>query len=175
MMTKKFNSSLLPHHRLRAYGVAAEQVLRAGVLKQLCGFSYEELAFHLADSSSYQTFGRLGYHQKPLTKPTLQRSIKRVKPGTWEAINQMPVHKAQQLGIESGDRTRTDCTVVESNIRHPTDSSLLWNCVRVLTRLMGVAKEEFGLEFHDHSRRARRRWASTAPRPNPSASRCTAT
>jgi len=69
----------------------------------------------------------------------------------------MLVHKAQELGIESGDRTRTDCTVVESNIHHPTDSSLLWDCVRVLTRLMGMAKEEFGLEFHDHSRRAKRR------------------
>jgi IS5 family transposase len=69
----------------------------------------------------------------------------------------MLVRMAKELGIESGDKTRTDCTVVESNIHHPTDSSLLWDCARVLTRLMGVAKEEFGLEFHDHSRRAKRR------------------
>ena len=84
------------------HGMAAEQVLRAGVLKQLNGFSYEELAFHLADSSRYQTFCRLGYNQKPLTKPTLQRNIKRVKPETWEAINQMLVHKAQELALFVG-------------------------------------------------------------------------
>ena len=41
------------------HGMAAEHVLRAAVLKQLCGFSYEELAFHLADSTSYHTFCRL--------------------------------------------------------------------------------------------------------------------
>jgi hypothetical protein len=80
---------------------------------------------------------RLGHNQKPLTKPTRQRNIKHVKAETWESVNQMLVRKAQELGIELGDRTRTDCTVVESNIHHPTDSSRLWDCARVLTRLMG--------------------------------------
>jgi len=139
------------------HGMAAEQVLRAGVLKQLNGFSYDELAFHLADSSSYQTFCRLGFNQKPLTKPTLQRNLKRIAAGSWEAINQLVVRKAQELGIEVGKKTRTDCTVVESNIHYPTDSSLLWDCTRVLTRLMSTAKLEFGFEFCDHSRRAKRR------------------
>jgi IS5 family transposase len=47
--------------------------------------------------------------------------------------------------------------VVESNIHHPTDSSLLWDSVRVLARLMAHARDEFGIEFHDHRRRAKRR------------------
>ena len=51
------------------------------------------------------------------------------------------------------------CTVVESNIHEPTDSSLLWDSVRVLTRLLYRAKEDFGLHisFQDHTRRAKRR------------------
>jgi IS5 family transposase len=54
---------------------------------------------------------------------------------------------------------RIDCTVVESNIHDPKDSSLLWDSVRVLTRLLHRAKEDFGLRvlFQDHSRRAKRR------------------
>ena len=54
---------------------------------------------------------------------------------------------------------RIDCTVVESNIHEPTDSSLLWDSVRVLTRLLDRAKEDFGLRisFQDHTRRAKRR------------------
>ena len=83
--------------------------------------------------------------------------MKRVKPETWEAINRLVVLQAQRLGVENGTKVRTDCTVVESNIHHPTDLSLLWDSVRVLVRLMGQAQEEFGLGFHDHSRRVKRR------------------
>jgi IS5 family transposase len=138
-------------------GMAAEQVLRVGILKQVTGFSYEYLAFHLLDSSTYRTFVRLGYDDKPPKKSTLQKNVKRVKAETWEAINKLVVLQAKKLGIERGDKVRTDCTVVESNIHHPTDSSLLWDCVRVLVRIMGKVKEEFGITFSDHSKRAKRR------------------
>jgi transposase, IS5 family len=47
--------------------------------------------------------------------------------------------------------------VVESNIHHPTDSSLLWDCVRVLARVMKRAQESFGLTFVNHRLRAKRR------------------
>lgn len=117
-------------------GMAAEQVLRVAVLKQHTGLSYERLAFALADSSTYRGFCRLGYEQKPPTRSALQKNIKRVSATTWEKINQMVVRQAQALGVERGTKVRTDCLVVESNIHHPTDSSLLWDCVRVLARVM---------------------------------------
>lgn len=138
-------------------GMTAEQVLRVFVVKQMNDFSYEELAFHLADSNSYRAFCRLGIDQKPPKKATLQRNIKRVRAATWERINRQLVLYAAARKIESGKKVRTDCTVVESNIHHPTDSSLLWDCVRVLVRLMGEANGDFGLVFTDHSRRAKRR------------------
>lgn len=138
-------------------GMAAEQVLRVGILKQATGFSYEYLAFHLLDSNTYRTFVRLGYDAKPPKKSTLQKNVKRVKAETWEALNKLVVIEANKLGIERGDKVRADCTVVESNIHHPTDSSLLWDCVRVLVRIMGNANEEFGITFSDHSKRAKRR------------------
>jgi IS5 family transposase len=83
--------------------------------------------------------------------------MKRVKAETWEAIDKMVIAKAVQLGIEKGDKVRTDCTVVESNIHHPTDSSLLGDCVRVLVRLMKKASQEFGLTFKNRRLRAKRR------------------
>jgi transposase, IS5 family len=139
------------------HGMAAEQVLRAGVLKQLTGLSYDALAFGLADSTTYRSFCRIGFDAKPFKKSTLQKNIKRVNPETWEAIDRMIVLKAQELGIEKGEKVRTDCTVVESNIHHPNDSSLLGDCVRVLARVMKRVKERFALQFHDRRRRAKRR------------------
>jgi IS5 family transposase len=138
-------------------GMAAEQVLRVALLKQHTGLSYERLAFALADSNTYRGFCRLGYEQKPATKSALQKNIKRISVATWEKINQMVVRQARDLGVEKGKKVRTDCLVVESNIHHPTDSSLLWDCVRVLARLMKRAKKAFGLDFVNHRLRAKRR------------------
>ena len=139
------------------HGMAAEQVLRVVVLKQMMNCSYQVLAFHLADSATYRTFCRLGFDRKPPKKATLQKNVKRLKAETLKAVNDMVTLKAEELGIENGKKTRTDCTVVESNIHHPNDSSLLWDSVRVLARLMDCARDEFGIEFHDHRRRAKRR------------------
>jgi IS5 family transposase len=139
-------------------GMTAEQVLRCIVIKQMNGFSYEELAFHLADSRSYRTFCRFGISDKTPKKPTLQRNIKRVRPETMEAINRILVRRACKEGIEKGRKVRIDCTVTETNIHHPTDSSLLWDCVRVLARNVRQVRELTGFSFSDHSRRAKRRY-----------------
>jgi IS5 family transposase len=71
----------------------------------------------------------------------------------------MSIQYADDEKIEKGRQVRIDCTVVESNIHEPTDSSLLWDSVRVLTRLLHRAKQDFGLRlsFQDHTRRAKRR------------------
>jgi transposase, IS5 family len=138
-------------------GMTAEQVLRTFLVKQMNGFSYEELAFHLADSSSYRSFCRLGIDQKPPTKSRLQKNIKRVKATTWTTINRQLVLYAAARGVETGRKVRTDCTVVASNIHSPTDSTLLWDGVRVLARLQKRACRDFGVSFHDHRRRAKRR------------------
>lgn len=138
-------------------GMSAEQVLRALLIKQMNDFSYEELAFHLADSGCYRRFCRIGIGDKSPDATTLQKNIKRVRPETVEAINRMVILYARDKEVEAGDRIRGDTTVVETNIHHPTDSSLLWDCVRVLVRLMTEARDDYGLSFNDHSLRAKRR------------------
>jgi len=138
-------------------GMSGEQVLRALVIKQANGFSYEQLAFHLADSQSYRAFCLIGLADKPPKKSTLQRNIKLVRAETLERINRALVAYAQDQGIEDGKRLRSDSTVIAAAIHEPTDSRLLVDCVRVLTRHLREAREYVALAFVNHHRRAKRR------------------
>ena len=70
-----------------ANGMTAEQVIRAAIIKQTEGYSYRELAFHLADSRSYSQFCRIGIGGKTFKKSALQRGIKAISEKTWEQIN----------------------------------------------------------------------------------------
>ena len=143
-----------------AGGLSAEQVLRILIVKQMNGFSYRALAFHLADSRSYRTFCRLGIIDEAPTKSTLNANLKALQPATLEAINRLLLAAAQQAKIETGQTVRTDCTVVESNIHNPSDSELLWDGVRVLTRLQQQARKILGpdqVSFSNRTRRAKRR------------------
>jgi len=141
-----------------AEGISAEQVLRALLIKQFNGFSYRELAFHLADSASYRRFCRLSLGQRP-SKTMLAACNKAIRYETLEQINRVVVGVANERKIEDGARVRVDTTVVESNIHAPLDSNLLFDCVRVLTRVMGKTREILGpaVSFPNRTRRAKRR------------------
>jgi transposase, IS5 family len=114
-------------------GMTAEQVLRCVALKQYRNLSYEELAFHLEDSKSFRAFARLEMGQYP-SSSSLQENIKPLSEETWEAIHVCLMEYAVEAGIETGRKVRIDSTVVESNIHDPSDSTLLWDGIRVITR-----------------------------------------
>jgi IS5 family transposase len=114
-------------------GMTAEQVLRCVALKQYRNLSYEELAFHLEDSKSFRAFARLEMGQYP-SSSSLQENIKPLSEETWEAVHVCLMQYALEAGIESGRKVRIDSTVVESNIHDPSDSTLLWDGIRVITR-----------------------------------------
>jgi IS5 family transposase len=138
-------------------GMSGEQVLRVILVKQLGGFSYHELAFHLADSISYRAFCRFDVGRPIPNQKTLQRNVKKVEALTLERINVVLVEHAIDDEIDDGNKIRIDCTVVETNIHEPTDSSLLVDAVRVLVRLMNQAQEYVDAPFSNHHRRAKRR------------------
>lgn len=143
-----------------ARGMSGEQVLRALLVKQINGFSYRELVFHLEDSRSYRKFCRLGVMESAPSKSALAANIKSVRAESLERLNRLLVQAALAQGVEKGRKVRVDATVVESNIHHPTDSELLWDGVRVLVRFLKKARAELGaghVRFHDRTRRARRR------------------
>lgn len=143
-----------------ARGMSAEQVLRALLLKQMNSWDYRELAFHLEDSRTYRRFCRLRLFSKAPSKSTLQAAIKSLQSKTLELIHRELIRSAAVAEIETAEKVRIDSTVVESNIHHPTDSRLLWDCVRVLTRLLKQARLIYGKDtilFNDRTRRAKRR------------------
>lgn len=138
-------------------GMTAEQVLRVAVVKQMNGFSYQELAFHVMDSTCYRAFCRFGFFEKVPGRSTLQENSKLISAETWEAINRALLGYAKKEGVEDGQVMRGDCTSVETNVHPPTDSWLLWDTVRTVVRLLKSGRE-YGVEFTDHRRRAKRRW-----------------
>jgi transposase, IS5 family len=141
-----------------ARGMSGDQVLRVMIVKQMNGFSYDQLYFHLVDSASYRTFCRFGSLEGVPKKSTLAENIKKVRWETLEGGNQLLQKRAEKEKIERGRTVRIDATVTEVNIHEPSDSSLLWDCVRTLTRLLvqaGTAPELPA--WRDHTRRAKRR------------------
>lgn len=139
-------------------GMSGEQVLRAALLKQMHDWSYADLAFHLADSSTFQRFCRMGAMATAPKKATLADNIKRIKPSTLEKVNQLVIERAKRDKVENGKKARIDSTVIDANIHHPLDSNLLFDVVRVLTRIMLESKDYSSeIKFSDHTKRAKRR------------------
>ena len=120
-------------------GLPAESVLRCALLKQYRQLSYQELAFHVSDSASFQAFARLPGRLFP-KKSVLQETISRIQPATWERINHYLLRDAKDEKVESGNKVRIDSTVTETDIHAPSDSTLLWDSVRVMVRLLEAAQ-----------------------------------
>ena len=138
-------------------GMTGDQVLRALVIKQMNQFSYEELAFHLADSVTYRAFCRFGAFDSAPRRSTLHDNLRRVSAETLEQINRALVSIAQACGVEDARKVRVDTTPSRTNIHEPSDSSLLWDVVRVLVREMYSAWRVVDFGWADHSKRAKRR------------------
>src|SRR5476649_1520980 len=117
------------------HGLPGEAVLRCALLKQYRQLSYEELAFHLEDSASFRAFSRLPLWWSP-KKSVLQRTISAIGAAGWETINRAVMSSARQQKLDDGSVVRIDSTVTESLMHAPTDSSLLWDGVRVMVRLL---------------------------------------
>lgn len=140
-------------------GMSAEQVLRCAILKQYRNLTYEELEFHLQDSRSFRSFAKLRMGQYP-SASTLQENIKALSVESWMAVHEASVRYAQDQGLEKGRKARIDSTVVETNIHRPTDSTLLKDGIRIITRWLAEGQELCPRPvyvFADHNRRAKKR------------------
>ena len=122
-----------------AFGMTAEQVLRIAILKQYRQMDYRELAFHLCDSKAFRAFARLEIGQYPAFQ-TLQDNVIKISDSSWETINRILVQDAAANGIETGRKVRFDATAVECAILKPSDSSLLCDGVRIITRWLLIGK-----------------------------------
>jgi transposase, IS5 family len=141
-------------------GLTASQVLRSLVLMRVKNWDYRELSERIADGCTLRQF--TDFYCDPVPKhDAFNRGINRLTPETLASVNDMVVEAAVELGLEDGEKLRVDTTVVETDIHHPTDSTLLWDVVRVVARLVGRLAKAQGRRrikgFRDRRRAARRR------------------
>ncbi len=116
-------------------GAPAEMVLRLLILKHVRNWSYGVLEREVRANLVYRDFTRVGGAKTPDAK-TMGRWGLALGPEALKQLHQRMVTIAQDKGVITGRRLRVDTTVVETNIHHPTDSTLLGDGVRVLTRTM---------------------------------------
>ena len=144
-----------PQSRTRGRpGTPAEVVLRLLVLKHMRNWSYGVLEREVRANLVYRDFTRVGGTKMPDAK-TMGRWGLAVGPVVVKQIHERIVQIARDHRVTEGRRMRVDTTVVETNIHYPTDSSLLGDGVRVLTRTMkkitGIAGAA-GAQLRDRSR-----------------------
>jgi IS5 family transposase len=140
-------------------GIAPDRLLRCCVVKHLKGWSFRELEREVRSNLVYRRFTRFDAEATP-DFSTFSRTFALLSPAVTEQIHQRVVGLAREQGAARGRKLRTDTTVVETNIHYPTDSTLLGDGIRVLSRsLKGIATEckGKGLEVVDHGRAVKHR------------------
>ncbi|HEV3482178.1 MAG TPA: ISNCY family transposase [Candidatus Acidoferrales bacterium] len=132
----------------------AEVVLRLMILKHVRNWSYYILEREVRANLVYRDFTRVGAAKMPDAK-TMGRWGRALGPQVIKQVHEQIVEIARTKAVIEGRRMRVDTTVTETNIHHPTDSSLLGDGVRVLTRTMKKITKiagEVGTKLRDRSR-----------------------
>ena len=142
------------------HSTPVEVVLRMLVVKRLYSYSYAETERVVRDSLSLRQFCRVYLHDVPDEK-TLMRWAKVIQPKTLEKFNERIMQLAVERKVTRGRKLRTDGTVVESNIRPPSDNRLLADGVRVLARTVvrarALLKQKVQEPFEDFTQAAKQR------------------
>jgi IS5 family transposase len=140
-------------------GLTPQQVLRSLILMRVKNWNYRELRERISDGYTLRQF--TDFYSQPVPKhDAFNRAFNRLTPKTLKAVNDLVVQAAVDLGLEDGQKLRVDTTCVQTDVHHPTDNTLLWDVVRVVTRLVLLlaAGLQRGVQgFHNRTRAARRR------------------
>jgi len=119
----------------------SEILFRAVIVHQIERTALRETIIRIAESPTLQSFIRLGPRSVP-DYTFLNRALKAITPETWEAVNaELRSYAVKKCDVDV-TQIRVDSTVIESNIHYPTDSSLLWDSYRVLSRLLRRVRSE---------------------------------
>jgi IS5 family transposase len=155
--------ALAKRHRLSRTrgrrGYCAEVVVRLLVLKHARNWSYAVLEREVRANLIYRQFTRIGMAKMADAK-TMGKWGVAVGPEVIKQIHDRVVSIAKEKGLAQGAKMRIDTTVVETNIHYPTDSSLLGDGVRALTRVMKKITKiagEVGCKLRDRSRSVKHR------------------
>jgi transposase, IS5 family len=140
-------------------GTPAEVVIRMLILKHLFDWSYDDLEREVRANLVYRMFTRIDAGDVPDAK-TILKIARALGPAIIQQLHRQVVEVAKRAGVTHGRRFRVDTTVVETNVHYPTDSTLLQDGVRVLTRTLQRASTALG----DQAGRVRNRLRSVTRR-----------
>src|SRR5215469_11190306 len=135
-------------------GIAPDRLLRCCVLKHMKGWSFRDLERELRSNLLYRRFTHYDADPTP-DHSVFSRTFALLGPDVTEQVLRRVVGIACEQGVAQGNHFRVDTTVIESNVHYPTDSSLLGDAMRVLTRsLRKIGKEckQGAVEVLEHSR-----------------------
>ena len=124
-------------------GTPAEVVIRMLILKHLFDWSYDDLEREVRANLVYRMFTRIDAGEVPDAK-TILKIARALGPEVIEQLHRQVIEVAKRAGVTHGRRFRIDTTVVETNVHYPTDSTLLRDGMRVLTRTMQRASAALG-------------------------------
>jgi transposase, IS5 family len=133
----------------------AEMVLRLLLLKHIRNWSFDVLEREVRMNLAYRDFARIGLGKVPDAK-TLARIAQALGGEVIGELHRRLVQIAQEKGVIRGRKMRVDTTVVETNIHYPTDSSMLGDGARVLTRTMKKIEQQSGGKLQRKVRNRRR-------------------
>jgi IS5 family transposase len=121
-------------------GLTAAQVLLSWILMRIKNWDYRELAERIRDGITLRLFTRF-YSRAVPKHDAFSRGHRRLSAELIRSLNEHLAQAAVEDGLEDAEALRGDTTVVETDIHHPTDASLLWDTVRVITRSLRQLRE----------------------------------
>jgi IS5 family transposase len=136
--------------------IPIETYLRMMFLKVRFGLGYARLCDAVGDSLSWRRFCRIGLEAQVPDESTLRKITRRCGPELIEALNVQLLAGAHERGVVDLERVRVDTTVVEADIKFPTDSGLLTSAIcRISSRLRRLANVGVRVNFVDRTAQAR--------------------
>ena len=135
-------SNLDHHNHIGRTGMTLEQTVRCTIYMRRKKLSYRELSLHTADSKMGMVFMKMEYGQS-FSHQTLQQNISQITPEVLYDINVAICQLAIELEVDDGKKMRSDSTAIMTDIHYPTNCSLLWDCIRVGSRILKKATKFF--------------------------------
>jgi transposase, IS5 family len=134
--------------------IAMATFVRLMVIKQRTGWGYETLVREISDSLHLRRFCLIGIDQRVPDESTVRKLARRLGPEVVVEITRMVIEKAQRETRFAARAARVDSTVVEADIRYPSDAMLALQGARALTREGRNLKQMVGtkLRVGDRSR-----------------------
>ena len=108
--------------------------VRLMVVKQRTGWGYETLVREVSDSLHLRRFCRLPLTQRVPEESTVRKLVRRLGPEVVAELTRAVIGKAQRETRFVARAVRIDATVIEADIRYPTDAGLAWQGTRALAR-----------------------------------------